>query len=291
MLATVVALHLILAQAPAAEPPPPGEQAAPLPDRPAERPEGAPGYAIEPAAAPGVEGAEPAAPAEAAAPAPAPQAEEEELLKPGREPPRRATLRARSVAKSALNPIPSLLSAEPLGGRSALSVWAGWASLGAGWAQGVTNEDDLGVLADFDWSTTELRLSAFYRRPMGRVGAVDIASRLRAGWYADFGADWFHDDNLADRGIEFVPGLVLSTRGAGGVFSLAGDLPIAVTLWRHGGIVAAPRLAFGYETLLYGDLIVGIRVAGAYRAGTDDAPMSEGRGLLELTALVGWRLF
>lgn len=290
MLATVVALHLALAQPLAADAPPPpqGAREAPTPDRPADRtatigPEGASATAVEPGASPR---GEPAPEAGFGA-----SAEEEDLLKPGRERARRAALRPRSVPKTALHPIPSLLSAEPLGGRSALAIWAGWSSLGAGWAQGVSSEDDLGLLADFDWSTAELRVSAFYRRPLGRVGSVDIASRLRAGWYADFGADWFHDDNVPDRGIEFVPGLAISTRGAGGVFSLAGDLPITVTLWRHGGIVAAPKLTLGYETLLYGDLTVGIRVAGAYRAGTDDAPMSEGRGLLELIALVGWRIF
>lgn len=221
---------------------------------------------------------------------PASRPEEEELLRPAREP-SRPSLRARQIPASALNPIPSLLSAEPLLGRSAVVVWAGWPSLGAGWAQSVTNEDDLGVLGDVDWSTGELRLSGFYRRPLGRVGAVEIAARLRAGWYADFGWGWFKDDNLGDRGIEVAPGLVISTRGAGGVFSLGGDLPIAVTLWRDGGIFAAPKATFSYETLLYGDLSIGIRVAGAYRAGAGDAPMSDPHGLLELQVMVGWRLF
>ena len=114
---------------------------------------------------------------------------------------------------------------------------------------------------------------------------------MRAGWYADFGARWFHDDNLKDRGIEVVPGLVVSARGAGGVFSIGGDLPIAVTLWRDGGIFAAPRASFSYETLLYGDLTFGVRMAAAYRAGAGDAPMPDRRALLELEAMVGWKLF
>ena len=70
---------------------------------------------------------------------------------------------------------------------------------------------------------------------------------------------------------------MLSARGAGGVFSVGGDLPITVTLWRDGGIFAAPKLSLAFETLLYGELTVGVRVAGSYRAGAGDAPMSDGR--------------
>lgn len=282
MVATLIALHLALAQ-PSAEPQPP---APPPPAAEKGAPEKAAAPAPPPAAAPA---GELTPPAETAAPAPAPADEEE--LKPARELPPRTTMRTRQQPRSALNPIPSILSAEPLGGRSTLALWAGWSSLGAAWGQGVTSEDDLGVLADLDWSTAELRASAWYRRPLGRVGLVEIGARMRAGWYADFGATWFHDDNLRDRGVEVVPGLVVSARGAGGVFSLCGDLPLVVTLWRDGGIFAEPKATLAYETLLYGDLTVGVKVAGAYRAGAGDAPMSKGRALLDLQVLAGWRLF
>ena len=278
MLVTVIALHLALTQAPAAEaalpaPPPAQEEAAPA------------AAAVEPPAAGATreEGA--------SLQPPAASAEEEDALKPTRALPPPVTMKTRAQAKSALNPIPSILSAEPLDGRSTIVGWAGWASLGAAWAQGITSEDDLGVLGDIDWSTGELRVSAFYRRPLGRVDGVEIGSRLRAGWYADFGAQWFHDDNLKDRGVEFVPGIVLSARAAGGVFSFGGDLPIAVTLWRDGGIFASPRVSAAFETRLYGDLTVGVRVAGAYRAGAGDAPMSDPRPLLELQVIAGRRLF
>lgn len=281
MLATVIALQLVVAQVPESEPPPPAVPTveAPLPDRPGAEPSAAP------AAAEG-DKAEPAPAGE-----PAARAADEDALKPAREPARSPAMRARRLPKSALVPIPSLFSAEPLAGRSAVVAWAGWSSIGAAWAQGVTQEDDLGVLGDFDWSTAELHLSATYRRPMGRVGFFNIGARMRAGWYADFGAKWFHDDNLADRGVEVVPGLVVSARGAGGVFSLSGDLPIVVTLWREGGIFTAPKATLTYETVLYGDLTVGVRVAGSYRAGTDEAPMPDPRALLDLQVLAGWRLF
>jgi hypothetical protein len=264
MLATVIALHLALGQAPATEPPAPArEEGAPAADRRASEP----------------------APREPA------KGDEADELKTGRELPPPTTMRTRTVAKTALVPIPSLLSAEPLGGSSAVVAWAGWSSLGAAYAQGVTPDDDLGVIGDLDWSTGELRLSAFYRRPLGRVGLVDLGARLRAGWYDDMGATWIQSGNLGDRGVEFAPGLVVSTRGAGGVFSLGGDLPIAVTIWRSGGIFAAPKLSFSFETTLYGDLSVGVRVAGSYRAGAGDAPMSNPHALLDLQVLAGWKLF
>jgi hypothetical protein len=276
MLATFIALHLAIAQAPAL--------AEPAPASP--RDESAP--AAPPAGAPAGEAAGPASPSPAGE---EPRAEEEGALKTTRELPPPVTMRTRAVAKSALNPIPSIFSSEPLAGRSTVVGWAGWATFGAAWAQGITADDDLGVSGEFDWSTAELHVSGLYRRPLGSVGIFGIASRLRAGWYADLGARWVHDDNLKDRGVEFVPGIALSARGAGGVFSIGGDLPITVTLWRDGGIFAAPKISLTYETLLYGDLTVGVRVAGSYRAGAGDAPMSDPRPLLDLQVIAGRRLF
>jgi hypothetical protein len=276
MLATVIALHLALAQyaeAPAAEAAAPPREDAVQADR----------ASTEPAAIPAAPEAEVRPQAEAGM-------EEEAELKPARELPPPVRMRTRSTPKSALKPIPSLLSAEPLGPHAAILGWAGWSAIGVGWAQGVTSEDDIGLIGDLDWSTGELRASAFYRRPLGRTGRVEIGSRLRIGWYADFGAQWIQDDNLKDRGVEFVPGIVLSTRGAGGIFSLGGDLPITVTMWRDGGIFAAPKLSLSFETLLYGELTVGVRVAASYRAGAGDAPMMEPRGLVDIQALAGWKL-
>ncbi len=278
MLATVIALHLAFTQSPVAEqaPAPAQEESAPTALPATDR-------AAPPVGAPGEAAALPRSSE--------PPVEEEEALKPTRELPPPVTMTTRPLAKSALNPIPSILSAEPLNGRSTVVGWAGWATLGAAWSQGVSSEDDIGVSGEFDWSTAELRVSALYRRPLGRAGQFGIASRLRAGWYADFGAQWIHDDNLKDRGVEFVPGIVLSARGAGGVFSFGGDLPITVTLWRNGGIFASPRVSAAFETRLYGDLTVGARIAGAYRAGAGDAPMSDGRALLDLQVIVGRQLF
>ena len=287
MLVIAVALQLALSQAPqstvAEEPLPPKAAGASLDTEKAQAPE----RSREPENAAGPDRAQ--EPEKTKAPGAEPQ-EEGEALKTTRELPPPVRMRTRQLPRSALNPIPSLLTAEPLGGRSAVLGWAGWSSFGAGWAQGVTPEDDLGAVADLDWATGELRVSAFYRRPLGRVGLVEIGSRLRAGWYADFGFKWMQDDNQGDRGVEFVPGIVLSARGAGGVFSLGGDLPITVTLWREGGIFAAPKLSLSYETLLYGNLTVGVRVAGSYRAGAGAAPMSDPRALLDLQVLAGWKL-
>jgi len=185
----------------------------------------------------------------------------------------------------------SLLSAEPLGGGSASLAWAGWSSIGAAWAQGVTKRDDLGVSGDFDWARTELRLGGFYRRPLGKAGSFDMAGRLGLSWFANFGGDWIYDDNSYDRGVELAPALVLSARAASGVFSLSGDVPITVT-WKHdSGFLFIPRLSASYETPLYDELTVGVRAGVAYRVGSGDAPLTDGGGELQLLVLVGYQAF
>jgi hypothetical protein len=171
----------------------------------------------------------------------------------------------------------SLLSAESLHGGSMATAWAGWPSLGAMWAQGISDTDDLGLALEFDWSGTELRASAFYRRPLGTAGPWDMGGRLALGWYGDFGGKFVHDGNHDDRGIELVPSLVFSVRGGGGVFSAWGDLPITVTLYGDGGILFAPRLSLAYEVPLYPDLNLGVIGGVGYRAGAGDAPMRDGR--------------
>jgi hypothetical protein len=184
----------------------------------------------------------------------------------------------------------SLLSAEPLGGGSATLAWAGWSSLGVSWAQGISDRDDLGASADFDWARTELRLGGFYRRPLGKAGAFDMAGRLGVSWLANFGGQWIFDENHHDRGLEVAPSLVLSARGGNGIFSLSGDVPIAVT-WKHdSGFLFIPRLSAAYETPLYDELTVGVRAGVAYRAGSGDAPLGEGGGELQLLVLLGYQV-
>jgi hypothetical protein len=184
----------------------------------------------------------------------------------------------------------SLCSAEPLGGGSASLVWAGWSSMGAMWAQGISPRDDLGASGDFDWARTELRLGGFYRRPLGKAGPFDMAGRLALAWYANFGGGWIYDENHHDRGVEVTPSLVLSTRKASGILSLSGDLPLAVT-WKHdSGVLFIPRLSASYETPLYDELTIGVRAGVAYRAGAGDAPLSDGAGELQLLVLLGYQV-
>ncbi len=172
----------------------------------------------------------------------------------------------------------SLLSAEPLGGGSAAAAWAGWRSLGIAYAQGITKQDDLGGYLTLDWSTAEMRLGAFYRRPLGQAGVFDIAGRLAVAWYEDFAATWVYSENHRDRGVEFVPGLSLSNRMAGGVFSILGDLPLTITTKYGGGLLFSPRASVAYEAPLYPELIVGAQLGVGYRAGSGDAPVKEGHG-------------
>ncbi|WP_242340283.1 MULTISPECIES: hypothetical protein [Anaeromyxobacter] len=184
----------------------------------------------------------------------------------------------------------SLLSAEPLGGGSATLAWAGWSSLGIAWAQGLTPQDDLGVFGDLDWAKTELRLGAFYRRPLGTAGGFDLAGRVGLAWYANFGGEWIHDENHKDRGLELAPALVLSTRAAGGVVSLSGEAPITVTTRYDAGVLFTPRAAASYETPLYDELTVGVRAAVGFRVGAGDAPLRDGMADLQFLVLAGYQV-
>ena len=109
----------------------------------------------------------------------------------------------------------SLLGAEPLRGASAALAWAGWSSLGAAYAIGFSAEDDVGAFLDYDWAKSETRIGLFYRRPLAKAGPFDMAGRLAASWYVNFGSDYVYDENHSDRGIEVAPALVLSRHGGG----------------------------------------------------------------------------
>jgi hypothetical protein len=171
----------------------------------------------------------------------------------------------------------SLLSAEPLAGGSAAMAWAGWRSLGIAYAQSITNQDDLGAFLDLDWSTAELRLGALYRRPLGQAGVFDMGARLSLAWYQDFAATWVYSENHSDRGVELTPGLALSNRLSGGIFSMIGEAPITITTKYGSGLLFSPRFSLAYEAPLYPELTLGARLGIGYRAGSGDAPLKEGR--------------
>jgi len=184
----------------------------------------------------------------------------------------------------------SLLSAEPLGGGSTALAWAGWSSIGIMYAQGITERDDLAGIADYDWAKSELRVGGFYRRPLGMAGSFDMAGRLAAVWYENFGADYVHDENRSDRGVELVPGLSLSMRGAGGIFSAIAEGPLTITTKHGAGLLFSPRVSFAYEGPLYPDVTLGARLGAGYRAGSGDAPLKEGRAELVFLVLLGYDL-
>ena len=276
MLATLVALHLlVLTQSPAADAPPAQGGAAeapfggnpPLPKRPQrnELPPLSPQN--RPAEFP--PSAEPAAPPPAAAPA-----------------------RAEAAAPILTTPQQvSLLGADSLHGGSALLAEAGWSSFGVMYGQGITRSDDLGALGSFDWSKTELRLGGFYRRPFGSTGAFDLAGRFGLAWYANFGSDWVYSENHHDRGVELSPALIFSNHAAGGIFSVTGEAPIVVTVKHGSGLLFSPRISAAYEVPLYGDYTVGARAGIGYRAGSGDAPLEDGRAELTFLVVGGFRIF
>jgi hypothetical protein len=186
---------------------------------------------------------------------------------------------------------PSLLSAEPLRGNSGALGWAGFSSLGAAYAQGITLQDDLGATLTFDWATTELSLGALWRRQLGTSGGWTIGGRLGLAWYLDFGGTWVHDDNRGDRGFTLTPALVLSTRAGEGIFSVTGDLPLTITAWRGGGFMAAPKVSAAFEAPLYGPWTLGLQGGLQWRGGSGGAPMRAGQLLPELLVLGGYRVF
>jgi hypothetical protein len=184
----------------------------------------------------------------------------------------------------------SLLSAEPLGGGSTALAWVGWSSLGIMYGQGVTARDDLAGLLDFDWAKSELKLGALYRRPLGTAGPFDMAGRLSAAWYLNLGSDYVYDENHSDNGVEVVPGLAFSRRAGGGVLSALAEAPITVTTKYGAGLLFAPRFSLAYEAPLYPELTLGARLGAAYRAGSGDAPLSDGRAELIFLVLAGYQL-
>jgi hypothetical protein len=185
----------------------------------------------------------------------------------------------------------SLLSGDPLRGGSAALAWAGWASFGALYAQGITDQDDLGAQLDFDWTKTELRLGGFYRRPLGPAGAFHMAGRLGVSWFLSMGSELFYGGNHNDHGFEIAPGLSLSTPAGKGIFSILGDAPITVTLKGGGGVLFIPRASVAYEVPFYGPYTLGLRTGIGWRGGSGDAPLREGRAEFQLLVLGGWRLF
>ncbi|HEY6098824.1 MAG TPA: hypothetical protein VIW03_05310 [Anaeromyxobacter sp.] len=184
----------------------------------------------------------------------------------------------------------SLLSGESLGGGSASLAWVGWSSLGIMYGQGITAQDDIAALADFDWAYTELRLGGFYRRPLGQAGDYDVAGRLAVTWYKDLGATWVRGGNHSDHGFELAPGVSLSTRAGGGIFSAIAEAPLTVTLKYGAGLLFSPRLSAAFEAPLYPELTLGARLGIGYRAGSGDAPLKEGRAQLLFQIVAGYQV-
>jgi hypothetical protein len=184
----------------------------------------------------------------------------------------------------------SLLSAESLRGGSAALAWAGWPELGAMYAIGLSQRDDGGVYVTHDWAKSENRIGVLYRRPLGKAGDFDMAGRLSLAYYSNWGSDYLYEENHSDRGFEVVPGLALSKRGAGGIFSGLAEAPMTVTLKYSSGFLFSPRVSFAYEAPLYPQVTIGARVGLGYRAGAGDAPLKDGRGEVQFLVLAGYQL-
>jgi hypothetical protein len=198
---------------------------------------------------------------------------------------------AKAPAPPARPALISLLSAETLHGGATSLGWVGWPALGVAWGQGVTGKDDLGLLFQYDWAATEMLIGGWYRRALGKAAAFDLAGRVGVYWYANHEGTWIYEENQSAHGVQFAPSLLLSMRGAGGIFSLAGDLPMTVTLAGDGGFLFRPRASIAYEAELFDRVTLGIRGGVGYRVGSGDAPLADGQAELELVVLGGYRIF
>lgn len=263
----------------------------PLPFRePAASPAPVPVAGEEPAppeAPPVVDEPAPAAPAEPApgsapaAPAPAPG--DEGLPQP--------EARAIPYRPERMPGFVSLLGGHTLEGGSAAFAWGGWSTLGAAYAQGTSPRDDLGVLLEFDWASTELYAGGLWRRGLGRSGTWDAAVTARVTFWASLGAEHVYSDNARDAGIELHPAIALSRPAARGEVALRLDTPVVLTFRGDNGAFFQPRLSIGYEAPLYGDYTLGVLGGVGLRVGAASAPMTDLRSDISLLLVAGWRLF
>lgn len=218
-------------------------------------------------------------------------------------------LSAESQARDLVDPPASLEpSAEPLaapalqsllGGRSigagagVLLGTAGYPFAGLAFSYGITDSDDLGAIADFDWATSELLLAGTWRHAILQGEPISIALRARGGLYADLGAKLIYDDNRSDWGADVAPGIAASTDLGAGLLSFGVELPAIWTFGRGTGWILWPRAAVAFEVPLYREITVGARASIGYRGSGGTAPAgssSAGRGMLGLELLLGCRL-
>jgi hypothetical protein len=188
-------------------------------------------------------------------------------------------------------PFPSLLSAEPLRGASLLSVTAGWPRVRLAYAKGLSRTSDLGGFAELDYTTGELRAGPTYRgKVIAPAPPFEGALRLWVAWVHGDGARWLYHNNHPDQGVELGAGVSYSRRGAGGLVSLLGDVPVTITFRKTGGAYLSPRAALAYETPLFGPFTIGLQLGLGLRVGFGYAPLREGAGEVTLLGLASCRL-
>jgi hypothetical protein len=195
---------------------------------------------------------------------------------------------------TAAPPFASLQGGEVLGGgNTEVAFSAGYSTLSAAWAQGLTESVDYGAVLDFDWTTSELLVGGLYRTLTWRSGNASAAIRARGGLYADFGTTWTQSANRSDAGLQVAPGVAISLRTARGVLSAAADLPLTVTFERGGGYAVALKGSVAFETPLWGDLLAGARVGVGELWSGSGAPFANDspRTLVDLSALLTYKIF
>ncbi len=187
----------------------------------------------------------------------------------------------------------SLQGGETLGvGGSEAVFSAGFSTISAAYAQGLSNMADYGVQVEYDWLTTEFFVGGLYRQLTWRLGNAYVSWRARAGLYADFGSTWAVAANRSGAGLQLEPGLALSRRFPRGILSVSADVPIDVTFSRGGGFAMGARGSGAFETPLWGDVLVGARAGAGVLWSGGGAPFANDspRATVELSLLLTYRL-
>ena len=187
----------------------------------------------------------------------------------------------------------SLQGGETLGvGGSIAAFSAGYSTLSAAYAQGLSSSADYGLQLEFDWLTTELFAGGLYRQLTWRLGDTFISWRARAGLYASLGSTYAVDANDAAVGVQIAPGIAVSRRFSSVTASLAGDVPVDITFPRGGGFAIGVRGMAALETPIANDLLLGVRAGGGVLFSTAAAPFTNDspRGFLDFSLLLTYRL-
>ncbi|HVP66559.1 MAG TPA: hypothetical protein VMT17_04775 [Anaeromyxobacteraceae bacterium] len=188
----------------------------------------------------------------------------------------------------------TLVGAGSLGaGGAAWLTQAGYPLLEIEYAQGLNAVDDLGALAAYTWTTSEMVLGAVWRRELGATSGSRSGMRLTGGAWLDFGSGWIYPGNQSNAGIAATPGLAWTPVLGPGLLTFAADFAFTWAMARGMGLAFTPAGSIAYEFRIAPDLSAGASIYVGIRWGSGSAHIPglddglQGGVNLALT----WRMF